>query len=398
MLRVPVRRIEPGMVLARPVPYPNDPYRFLLQRDREIPMSAIPQLEKLGIFDVWVRHRSLEFLEDVIDEGLGQRQREVYWQVRRNFEEVMSGASLGLDISDFQSAISNLFDFLKQSRCGNVLLDKLDSFDCYLMSHSTNVCYLAMLLGMKLERYLIEERSSKTPQQAKNLKELGLGCLLHDVGKMKVPDEILNKPGRFTPEEREIMELHPVYGYEMVKGRVSPTAAQVVLNHHQRYCGGGYPQRVDVATGDPLPTMQGKQIPIFCRLATLCDVYDAATTKRIYHSAKPAVQVLHEMRTFCKGFFDPVIEQAFYEIIPAFPIGQVVTLSNRIEAVVVDFNPSQPGRPKVQCLRSATGETFQDPSLEEIDLAIFTDIEIVEVEETDVRPYLATQYEMELAR
>ena len=93
MLRVPVNKIEPGMVLARPVPMPNDPYRFLLQRDREIPVTVIPRLKQMGILEVWVRCRDLEFLEDVIDEGLGDRQREVYHHVRRNFESILDGAA-----------------------------------------------------------------------------------------------------------------------------------------------------------------------------------------------------------------------------------------------------------------------------------------------------------------
>ncbi len=144
--------------------------------------------------EVWIRHRDLEFLEDIIDEGLGERQREVYQHVRRNFEAIMGDAAIELDLTHFQSSISGLFDFLKQSTCGNVLLQKLDAFDNYLMSHSTNVCYLALLLGMKLERYLIEQRIFKTARDAKDLQCLGLGCLLHDVGKMRIPAEILNKP------------------------------------------------------------------------------------------------------------------------------------------------------------------------------------------------------------
>ena len=78
------------MVLARPIPQPRDPFRYLLQRDREIPMDLVPRLKQLGVFEVWVRYRNLEFLEDVIDEGIGDRQREVYTHVRRNFEAIMN--------------------------------------------------------------------------------------------------------------------------------------------------------------------------------------------------------------------------------------------------------------------------------------------------------------------
>jgi HD-GYP domain-containing protein (c-di-GMP phosphodiesterase class II) len=300
----------------------------------------------------------------------------------------MTGAAIDLDITIFQRSISELFEFLKESSCGNYLLQKLDAFDNYLMSHSTNVCYLALLLGMKLERYLIEERQFKTARDAKDLQHLGLGCLLHDVGKMHIPAEILNKPGKLTAEEMEVMKLHPVYGHEMVKGRVPAGAAQVVLNHHLRYSApGGYPARVDCRTGEELPPLCGKQIPVFSRIATVVDVYDAATSQRVYSSAKYPVQVLHEMRTWCKGFFDPRVEQAFYQIIPPFPIGQVVKLSNGVEAAVVDFNARHPLRPKVQGLRSPSGEPFADPALEEIDLALHRELTIVAIDGVDVRPF-----------
>ena len=391
MLRVPVDKIEPGMVLARPIPMPNDARRFLLQRGVEVPLDLVPQLKQLNIFEVWIRHRDLEFLEDVIDEGLGERQREVYLHVRRNFETIMGGAAVQIDVQHFESSIAGLFDFLKKSSTGNVLLQKLDAFDNYLMSHSTNVCYLSLLLGMKVDRYLIEERQFKSARDAKDLQSLGLGCLLHDVGKIHIPMEILNKPGKLAPEEMQVMQLHPTHGFEMVKGRVPANASQIVLNHHQRYGGGGYPSRSDRRTGAVLPPLEGKQIPIFSRIATICDIYDAATTNRVYQMAKPPVQVLHEMQTFCRPFFDPQIAKAFYQIIPPFPIGQIVTLANGVEAAVVDFNPKHPVRPKVQGLRDPYGMKYADPSLEEIDLALHEDLEIAFVGSVDVRPFQASQ-------
>ena len=100
---------------------------------------------------------------------------------------------------------------------------------------------------------------------------------------------------------------------------------------------------------------------------------------------------MRDAATLCKGFFDPVIEQTFYRTVPPFPIGQVVTLSDGIEAVVVDFSADFPTRPKVQCLRAANGEWFADPSLEEIDLALHTDLEVVAVDGRDIRPFLRVQ-------
>ena len=168
-------------------------------------------------------------------------------------------------------------------------------------------------------------------------------------------------------------------------------AAQVILNHHQRFNGCGYPNRINAATGEEMPPLAGRHIPVFSRIAIIADVYDAATSVRCYSPGKLPVQAIHEMRTLCKGFFDPVIEQTFYRTVPAFPIGQVVTLSDGVEAAVVDFSPEFPTRPKVQCLRAADGECFTDPTLEEIDLALHTDLEIVAVDGHDVRPFLRSQ-------
>jgi HD-GYP domain-containing protein (c-di-GMP phosphodiesterase class II) len=379
------------MILARPIPLPHDPYRYLLQRDVEIPLDVIPRLKQLGILEVWVRHRDLEFLENIIDEGLGDRQREVYLHVRRNFEAIIRNCVAELELVPLEDSLSELFSFLKASACSNILLQKLDAFDNYLMSHSTNISYLAILLGMKLERYLIQERRHKTPRDAKDLRWLALGCLFHDIGKMRVPLEILNKPGKLTAGEMEEMRRHPLYGYAMVRGDLPPAAAQVVLHHHQRFDGTGYPGRIDYLSGEELPPLAGTQIPIFSRIAIVADVYDAATSQRCYSAAKLPVQVVHEMRTACRGFFDPVVERAFYCTVPPFPIGQVVTLSDGVEAVVVDFNAEFPVRPKVQCLRDPYGQRFADPALEEIDLALHREVGIVAVDGQDVRPYLVSQ-------
>ncbi len=395
MLRVPVHKIQPGMFLARPIPMPNDPYRFLLQRNREIPPDLVPRLKQLGILEVWVRHRGLEFLEDIIDEGLGEHQREIYISVRQNFESLMQDITAKMEFSQFQKSISNFFSYLKCSSGSNILLQKLDAFDNYLMSHSANISYLSLLVGMNLDRYLIDERRFKSAREAKELHLLGLGCLLHDVGKIKVPKDILNKSGWLTDDEMDEMCRHTTYGYEMVKGRIPATAAQIVLNHHQRWDGKGYPSRIDLLSGDELPSLADRQIPVFSRIATMADIYDAATSKRCYSNAKLPVRVLHEMRTYCRGFFDPVVETAFYGTVPPFPIGQVVELSDNCSAAVVDFNTRFPVSPKVQCLSRPNGEVVKNPALEEIDLSLHHDLEIVSVDDQNVRQWTTSQTTLE---
>ena len=299
----------------------------------------------LGVTEVWVRCEELAFLEDVIDFELQERQREIYSCIRQNFEKFMRLANAQLDFDSFQTSVSGLFSYLREQGHGLRFLDKVQIFDDYLMAHSTNVCYLAMLLGMKLDWYLIEQRPNVTAVEAKEVALLGLGCLVHDVGKLRIPKSILDKPGRLSPEEMNEVRKHPVYGYEMVKGRIPAQAAQVVLHHHQRFDGKGYPGPQEYPALAGREPLAGRRIHVFSRIASMADVFDAATSKRVYSDAKPSVQAMAEMRMYNKGFFDPVVERAFAEIIPPFPIGTVVKLSNGFDAAVVDFNPEHPCRP-----------------------------------------------------
>jgi len=397
MLRVPVHAIEPGMILARPIALPQNPNRFLLPREREIPMELVPRLMQLGIHEVWVRHRDLEFLEEILDEGLSDLQQDVHRRVRRSFDAIIRDSTAELDVLGFQQSIGELFAFLRGHAGTRILLQKLDAFDDYLTSHSTNTCYLALLVGMKLEGYLIEERHFKTPRDAKDLHLLGLGCLLHDVGKTLVPREILNKPGPLDPDELAEMRRHTIYGYEMVRRSIPPSAAEIALHHHQRWDGTGYPGRIHRRTREETAPLAGRKIPVLSRITIVADVYDAATSRRSYADAKLPVQVLHEMRHRCQGFFDPVVEAAFYRTVPPFPIGQLVTLSNGVEAAVIDFRPECPARPRVRCLRTPQGEPFDHPEREEIELRACPDLEIAWVDGQDVRPYTASQQTSEVA-
>lgn len=375
--------------MARPITLPTKPDRPLVPRDREIPMDLVPRLKHFGIREVWVRHRQFEFLEDLLNEDAHEPRREVYARLRWSFEALLRDSSVEVDVAGFEKAAGALFAFLQSSDRSLVLFERLEAFDNYLMAHSTNVCYLAMLLGMKLQRRRLAPSNSEPAEEVEDLHLLGLGCLLHDAGKILVSREIVHKPGKLDAREMAEMRRHTTYGYQMVFRHVPAAAAQVVLHHHQRWDGSGYPRPRDSRTGRQLPPLAGREIPLFARIAAVADVYDAATTRRCYSEAKLPVQALWEMRHQCRGFFDPEIESAFYQTVPPFPIGQVVVLSDGREAAVVDFNPAAPARPRVKCLRSPKGEPLPPSTQEEIDLCRVSDLEIASVEGRDVRPFTA---------
>jgi HD-GYP domain-containing protein (c-di-GMP phosphodiesterase class II) len=157
---------------------------------------------------------------------------------------------------------------------------------------------------------------------------LRMAAMLHDVGKVAISDLILKKPGRFTPEEFEIMKQHTVLGARLFSDRKSDfddAAAEVALNHHERWDGRGYPGYVDVLTGNPLTdyikadgTPQGKtaeEIPLYGRIVALADVYDALSSARVYKEAWDENKVLETIEKESGNQFDPEIVEIFFSIL-----------------------------------------------------------------------------------
>ena len=160
----------------------------------------------------------------------------------------------------------------------------------------------------------------------KNRDVFRMAAMLHDVGKIAISDLILKKPGRFSPEEYEIMKKHTVLGAQLFQDRQSDfddAAAQVALNHHERWDGDGYPGHVDIATDTPLKGFQrpdgsaagksGEEIPLYGRIVALADVYDALSSARVYKEAWDEADVLAKIEENSGGHFDPELVEIFFE-------------------------------------------------------------------------------------
>jgi len=195
----------------------------------------------------------------------------------------------------------------------------LRDYDLYTFQHSVNVCILASALGTRLGLGRVASR------------ELGVAALFHDVGKTEIPRKILNKPGKFTPQEGEVMKSHPVVGARLLvtKRGLEPgtlRAVQVALEHHIRYDGSGYPRL-------PLEATPG----LFSRVVTVCDCYDAMTSVRAYRQVPiiPSQAMAYIWHERGKGF-DPVLIKAFVSMLGAYPPGSLCRLSDETLAVVVE--------------------------------------------------------------
>jgi HD-GYP domain-containing protein (c-di-GMP phosphodiesterase class II) len=189
------------------------------------------------------------------------------------------------------------------------------------------------------------------------LRELGMGAMLHDMGKTRIPNEILNKPGGLTEEEFSIVRKHTNYGYEMLKESrmLSTYASYVALTHHERYDGGGYPLG-----------LKGTEIHEFSRIVSIADVYDAMTSDRVYRRRININEAIEYLVGMGDHQFDYNIVKVFIEHITTYPPGTCVLLNSGEKAIVVDVNKKYPSRPIIRMLTDRDGHGLREPV--EVDL------------------------------
>lgn len=197
----------------------------------------------------------------------------------------------------------------------------------YTYQHNIGVGVISTLIGKWLE--LSEEE----------LKALTLAGTLHDIGKLRIPPELLNKPGKLTEEEFEVVKKHAVYGYEILKKTkgISYRTALVALQHHEREDGGGY----------PLGLVSDK-IDLFGKIVAVADIFHAMSSKRPYHDALPFYEVVREMKEGFFGKLDPKIVSVFLDNIITKMIGQKVVLTDDRIGEIVFINPHEEEAPLIK--------------------------------------------------
>ena len=206
--------------------------------------------------------------------------------------------------------------------------------DEYTFKHSVDVAAISMMIGR-------EYGLSKD-----EIHQLGITGLLHDVGKAKIPNEILNKPGKLTKEEFEIIKNHSLYGFEILreKDSFSPIILDGVLHHHEKMNGAGYPD-----------CQKEGEISLFSRILSVADIFDALVTRRPYKGPISGREAM-EMILALGEELDNKIIQSFIESVILYPVDSIVELSNGEMAKVVENNKRYPTRPKVVEIK--TGKVY----------------------------------------
>jgi len=229
------------------------------------------------------------------------------------FKEARMGQALNAD--DALPIVEEISSSVLRNPGALISLARLKSKDDYTYMHSVAVCALMVSLAKQLN--LDDEQ----------IRQAGMAGLLHDIGKMMIPDEILNKPGKLTEEEFSAVKSHPSEGHKMLlEGRgVSEVAMDVCLHHHEKIDGSGYPEG-----------LSEEQISLYAKMSSVCDVYDAITSNRPYKNGWEPAESIRKMAEWSRGHFDQRIFQAFVRSIGIYPIGSLVRLESQRLAVVIE--------------------------------------------------------------
>jgi HD-GYP domain-containing protein (c-di-GMP phosphodiesterase class II) len=234
--------------------------------------------------------------------------------------EAMNSAKSGqaVDISPFEDMADNFMDSVVRNQNALACLSRIRKKDNYLMEHSVNVAVLMSILG----KYLALERTY--------LHQCVTGALLHDIGKILIPDSILHKPDKLTEDEYEVMKRHAGYSQKILQrnARFSQVSINVAGQHHERINGKGYPLG-----------LKGDEISEEARMASVVDIYDAITADRVYHKGMIPTNALKRMMEWCGPHLDTHYVHSFIKAIGIYPVGSFVKLSNNTAAVVIEENP-----------------------------------------------------------
>lgn len=228
------------------------------------------------------------------------------------FEEVRMGNAV--DVGGARQLVEDISDSISRNPGAIISLARLKTADDYTYMHSVAVCAMMVALARQLGLDDAQTRSC------------GMAGLLHDLGKVAMPTEVLNKPGKLTDAEYDIMKTHPTEGFKMLKAspNVDAVALEVVLHHHEKMDGSGYPER-----------LKGGAISLYAKMGAVCDVYDAITSNRPYKSGWDPAESLRKMAEW-KGHFDLKVFQAFVKSMGIYPVGSLVRLTSGRIGVVTE--------------------------------------------------------------
>lgn len=326
---------------------------ILLRSGIKLTDTYIKNLKKIGVQYLYIEDSRLNDI-DYVDEEFVRLKRNTLKNISKIFKSVCTQNKA--DTSKSISIMNELIEYVMEKKdIGSTVLDiKTYDNDTYLHCINTGIFSVFLASNLNFNR--------------NNLMEIGIGSILHDVGKLKIPHSIICKNGALTEDEYNEVKNHPIYGEELLRENylISDNVIKSVLEHHEKFDGSGYPYG-----------LKGNSISKFGKVVSICDVFDAISTDRSYRDKFTPSDAYELILSESGVSFDENIVNVFKNTFSVYPLGCCVKLSNGIEAYVIRQNKGFPDKPIVRVLYDS--ETKEPVNFYEIDLTKKLDITIVGV-------------------
>lgn len=333
---VRIEKAKEGLILASDIYDSED--NILLRRGTVLKSSYIKRLREKGYNGVYVQNTDIGGIVTV-DPIRRETRIKTVNAVRRFFNTSQKNVMCDeKNLKDLKKSIEDIISELLENKDIEINLVDLKINSEYTFFHSVNVAVISLIMGI-----------AKGYSQ-KNLFELGLGALLHDIGKLSIDRTIVEKPGQLDDEEFKKIKEHPEKGFSFLRESfeygVPVRSRAVVLQHHEKYDGTGYPRG-----------LKKDEIHPFARLVAVADVYDAMTSDRPYRKALPPHEVIEFIMGSAGTHFDPDAVSVFLSRITPYPVGSIVQLSDGTVGTVIEVYSDAVLRPKLKVLRSSKWQT-----------------------------------------
>ncbi|HVJ47796.1 HD-GYP domain-containing protein [Desulfitobacterium sp.] len=324
MRLINIKYVEAGEVLARPIISSSG--NILLQSGITLIPSYIDRLIMMGVDVLFIEDEQFEDVD--IYTGVSTQTREAAFSTLRNLNHFVNEDQLNtVGAEKIQSVIEQMINDLLSSHDILSNITEIRDYDDYTYRHSINTTVIALLIGIAM--------GWSSPR----LLELGMGVIMHDIGKVKIPQEILNKKGPLTELEFEEVKKHTEYGFKLLRSNrdFSLLSAHIAFQHQEKWDGTGYPRG-----------LKGTEIHEYGRVAAIADVYEALTSKRVYREAMQPHEAYEYVMAQRGTHFEPRVLDVFAKSVAVYPSGSGVRLSNGQRGNVIRQNHNFPTRPYVR--------------------------------------------------
>ena len=271
-------------------------------------------------------------------------------QIKNSFRDIRIGRALK------SSEVRNSVEIITQSIIRNpdamMLMTNLKAMDDYLVVHSLNVCILSLIFA----RFLGYDEEQ--------MLDLGMGALLHDIGEIRLPKELINKPAELNAEEHATVQMHTEYGASILdqNAGIPKAAIDIALHHHERVDRSGYPGKLG-----------GQEISTNAKLVGIVDVYDSLTSTTPYRSYISSTDALKSMYDWRGTLFDSTLVEKFIQCIGIYPVGSTLELNSGEIGIVISASPDNRLYPKMLLVKDESNKFYDPPQI--INLSQFRDRE-----------------------